>query len=48
VLDKQKKQPAFFQQAAFFAYLTNCVQQITAHLPDFIPQATTNNSYFYG
>jgi hypothetical protein len=45
---KQKKQPDDFQQAALFGHYSNFLQQITARLPDFIPQATTNYQYFYG
>jgi hypothetical protein len=45
---KQKKQPDDFQQAALYDHYSNFLQQITARLLDFIPQATTNYRYFYG
>jgi hypothetical protein len=38
----------FFQQAALFDQSFNFLQQITARLLDFIPQATTNDRYVYG
>jgi hypothetical protein len=44
----KKTQPAFFQQAALHANLTNFLQQTTARLSDFIPQATTSYWYFCG